>query len=301
MENFIQLTNDKVAIVVVTYNRLKDLKICLEAIRKQSYQHFDIIVVNNGSTDGTTEFLNTQTDIISIHQKNVGGAGGFYTGMEYMYQHNYQWLLMMDDDGIPDQNELQYLLEKYQQIYSLKNKDVILNALVVNKEDKNTTSFLWARGSHRSIYINDLQSENYIKDIHPFNGTLIKRCIIDKIGFIKKEMFIWGDEEEYISRAKFNGFESYTIPQAIHYHPKEKGTKGYLLPFTKKYYILRKPSNMSHYYYRNKGYIYNTYPEKRKHILPFLIANTIYNLSRCNIKEIYKLYKYFNLGKKNLY
>lgn len=302
MENLTQSNNGKVAIIVVTFNRLKDLKICINAIREQSYPNYDIIVINNGSTDGTKEYLDTQSDIIAIHQKNVGGAGGFYTGMKYMYDHDYQWLLMMDDDGIPEKDELKTLLSKYEHIYALNNnKDIILNALVVNKEDHNTISFLWERGSHRSIYVKDLQSENYIEDIHPFNGTLIKRNIIEQIGFIKKEMFIWGDEEEYISRARHHGFKTYTIPQAIHYHPKEKGVKGYLIPFVKKYYILKKPIAMSHYYYRNKGYIYNTYPEKKKHIIPFLLANTVYHLLRMNIKELIKLYKYFYLGKKNRY
>lgn len=240
----------KVAVLVVTYNRLADLKIALQAIREQTYTNFDIIVVNNGSCDGTKEFLDLQDDVIAIHQSNVGGAGGFYTGMKYMYDKNYEWLLMMDDDGIPAPDELETLLANYDNMYRMNGKDVILNALVVNKEKRNETAFLWARNSNRSIYVEDLQKEAYIQDIHPFNGTLVKWDIIHAIGLIKKEMFIWGDEEEYIARAKSHGILSYTVPQAIHYHPKEKGMKGYLLPFSKKYYILRKPEKMSHYYYK---------------------------------------------------
>jgi rhamnopyranosyl-N-acetylglucosaminyl-diphospho-decaprenol beta-1,3/1,4-galactofuranosyltransferase len=55
--------SDKVLNVIVTYNRLNDLKVCVEKVRAQTYKNFDILVVNNGSTDGTTEYLAEQTDI----------------------------------------------------------------------------------------------------------------------------------------------------------------------------------------------------------------------------------------------
>ena len=42
-------------VLIVTYNRLSDLKICVETVRKQTYKYFNILVVNNGSTDGTKE------------------------------------------------------------------------------------------------------------------------------------------------------------------------------------------------------------------------------------------------------
>ena len=74
--------------------------------------------------------------------------------------------------------------------------------------------------------ITELQKEQFFNDIHPFNGTLVKRSVIEKIGMIKKEMFIWGDEKEYMARAIHNGIGLYTVPAAIHYHPKEKGRKG---------------------------------------------------------------------------
>lgn len=296
------MEKQKVLVLVVTYNRLNDLKVCFDALQKQTYKTFDILVVNNGSTDGTKEWIeNKKSELLSIHQENLGGAGGFYAGMKYMYENGYDWLLMMDDDGIPDKDELKNLLEGYEQVAKSEGREVIVNALVADKEMPTRTSFLWARGSKRSTDINTLQKEFYFNDIHPFNGTLIRRSIIEKIGFIKKEMFIWGDEEEYMARARHNDIGTCTITTAIHYHPKEKGKKGYLLPFWKKYYILVKPTKMSHFYYRNKGFIYNTYPEKRKHIPVFLLGNTIYNITHLRFLELFKFYKYFYKGASNKY
>lgn len=287
--------------LIVTYNRLSDLKICVEAVRKQTYRGFNILVVNNGSTDGTKEWLARQTDIITINQENLGGAGGFYTGMKYMYDNGYEWLIMMDDDGIPDKDEIKNLIQSYDKVVSATGKEVILNALVADKDNRDYTAFLWARGSKRTNKILELQKERFFDDIHPFNGTLVKRSVIDKIGMIKKEMFIWGDEKEYMARAVHNGIGLYTIPAAIHYHSKEKGKKGNIIPFVSKYQILVKPQRMSHYYYRNEGFIYNTYPEKKKHMMAFCVAHMVYNITHFRFVELAKFIKYFRKGMHNEY
>lgn len=287
--------------LIVTYNRLSDLKICVEAVRKQTYKDFNILVVNNGSTDGTKEWLARQTDIITINQDNLGGAGGFYAGMKYMYDYGYEWLVMMDDDGIPDKDEFSQLIDAYEFVSVQAGKEVILNALVADKANRDYTAFLWARGSKRTNKILELQNELYFNDIHPFNGTLVRRSVIEKIGMIKKEMFIWGDEKEYMARAVHNGIGLYTISAAIHYHPKEKGRKGNIIPFISKYQILVKPEKMSHYYYRNEGFVYNTYPEKKKHMIAFCTAQVVYNITHFRFVELAKFIKYFRKGMHNKY
>ena len=282
--------------VVVTFNRLDELKVCVAALKSQSYESLNILVVNNGSTDGTKEWLTQQSNVIVINQENLGGAGGFYTGMKYMYDNGYEWLVMMDDDGIPDKNEIKNLIQSYDKVVSAVGKEVILNALVADKDDKDYTAFLWARGSRRTT-----KKEQFFNDIHPFNGTLVKRSVIEKIGMIKKEMFIWGDEKEYMARAIHNGIGLYTVPSAIHYHPKEKGRKGNIIPFISKYQILVKPEKMSHYYYRNEGFVYNTYPEKKKHMIAFCTAQIVYNITHFRFVELAKFIKYFREGIHNKY
>lgn len=292
--------NPKVAILVVTYNRLTDLKKCINSIREQSYKHFDIVVVNNGSTDGTKDFLDQQNDIICIHQDNVGGAGGFYTGMKYMYENKYEWLLMMDDDGITHANELENLLLAYNDFLNEKN-DVILNALVVNKDLKEELAFSWFKDRSRSIKVDEIKKEKYIPEIHPFNGTLVKWSIIDKIGLIKKEMFIWGDEQEYTFRAKFNGINTYTVTSSIHFHPKEKGIKKYPVPFLKIFPLAVKPSKMSHHYYRNVGYLSARYEGYRLGGYGFLLSHTLFFIRTLQFSELKKLYKYFFRGRRNIF
>ena len=65
--------------VVVTYNRKELLKRNITCLRANTPVS-SIVVVNNGSTDGTGEWLDDQKDLTVIHQENVGGSGGFYRG-----------------------------------------------------------------------------------------------------------------------------------------------------------------------------------------------------------------------------
>ena len=100
-----------VAAVVVTYNRIKLLKECIQSIRTQTRMPEEVIVVNNNSTDGTLEWLNEQKDLTVITQQNLGGAGGFHTGIKTAYEKGYDWVWCMDDDGLPEINALKNLLD----------------------------------------------------------------------------------------------------------------------------------------------------------------------------------------------
>ena len=78
---------NKVAAVVVTYNRIDLLKQCVDALLKQNYP-CDILLVNNNSVDGTEEWaleLVNKFENIKYHNTgaNLGGAGGFNFGMRW--------------------------------------------------------------------------------------------------------------------------------------------------------------------------------------------------------------------------
>lgn len=105
----------QVGVLAVTYNRLKLLKEEIESIRKQNFRDFDIIVVNNCSTDDTKEWLKNQDDIttINIEPENIGPARAFAQGMKYIAEHGYKYCWLMDDDVECYPNALQELYDAY--------------------------------------------------------------------------------------------------------------------------------------------------------------------------------------------
>ena len=242
---------NKVIAVVVTYNRKECLKKCIESLRIQTYKNFDILIVNNGSTDGTDIYLDSLNDIKTIHQENLGGAGGFYSGMKYGYDKGYEWVWLMDDDGIPDKSCLENML-RYQKEYAF------ISPIVLNKDNPSEMSF----GTLKVHDYNNIK-ETYPRGVivghaNPFNGVLFRRDLVKDIGFPMKDMFIWGDENEYEARAVASGYIPVTVINAIHYHPKDRLV---LYPdFLGKNCIVYVESKLKRYCkYRNFAYVLKTY------------------------------------------
>lgn len=201
---------EKVIAVVVTYNRQSLLSECITALRSQSRRLDAILVVNNGSTDNTVEWLNQQQDIFVVNQKNVGSSGGFSTAINWAYQHGYTWIWCMDDDGYPKEDALENML-------AADNGNLrLMNCAVIDKQDKQ--SFVWNTKNYKTI---GEVKENIIEGIgHPFNGTMLHRRIIERVGVPQPRFFLWGDETEYYYRiVKQNKIPVCTVSNSIHYHP----------------------------------------------------------------------------------
>jgi GT2 family glycosyltransferase len=201
---------EKVIAVVVTYNRQALLAECITALRNQTRPLDAILVINNGSTDTTAEWLKQQSDVFFISQNNVGSSGGFSAGINWAYQKGYSWIWCMDDDGYPKEDALENLLAADNGTLRL------MNCAVIDKENKK--SFVWKTQQYKTL---DEVDCKIIEGIgHPFNGTLLHRRIIERVGVPQPKFFLWGDETEYYYRiVKRNDIPVCTVSDSIHYHP----------------------------------------------------------------------------------
>lgn len=191
----------KVGIVVVTHNRLELLKEAIASIRQQTFKDFDIVVVNNGSTDGTTDWLNGQEDVITITQENLGGAGGFHFGMRYVAEHGYGYCWVMDDDVVCSPTTLEELMKAI-----LVREDigfVCSRVLGVDGRPMNTP-LPAVKSMNEDSYSDVFELVNMHAmvrlDCATFVSVLLPSKIIFKVGLPYKEFFIWYDDFEYTSR-----------------------------------------------------------------------------------------------------
>jgi len=230
---------EKVIAVVVTYNRQALLSECIDALRKQTRPLDAILIVNNGSTDTTAGWLQLQKDVFFINQQNVGSSGGFSKGINWAYENGYSWIWCMDDDGYPKEDALENLL-------AADNGNLrLMNCAVIDKENK--SSFVWNTKNYKSI---EEVKENIIEGIgHPFNGTMLHRRIIERVGVPQARFFLWGDETEYYYRiVKRNNIPVCTVANSIHYHPATA--------FSIKQDWEYKTGWKMYYYVRNRFYIH---------------------------------------------
>lgn len=192
---------NKVAAVVVTYNRIELLKQCVEKILTQS-QSCDILLVDNASNDGTEAWALVQVakyDNIFYQNTgaNIGGAGGFNFGMRWAVEAGYEYVWVMDDDCLPYEDALEELL---------KADDI----LQVNYGWL-TSVALWKDGHECNMnrpklkknfydYLELMQYGLVQAEQATFVSLFLKTEIIKQAGLPIKEFFIWGDDIEYTRR-----------------------------------------------------------------------------------------------------
>ncbi|TWP29031.1 glycosyltransferase [Apibacter muscae] len=214
--------NNTIVTVIVTYNRLELLKKCIQSLKDQTL-NTHILVVNNGSTDGTKNWLLEQKDIVVINQENEGGAGGFYRGMKEAYERGYDWIWVMDDDAFPEKDCLNKLM-----LYSGEAR--VLAPLVIENENIDKLHRGRINFDRINIPIFQIPINNYdlfqdknisiTIDFISFIGLLMNRDIIEEVGYPKKEYFIFNDDVEYSLRIKKKGIKCLLIKNTCIYHKK---------------------------------------------------------------------------------
>ncbi len=225
--------------------------------------------------------------------ENTGGAGGFYEGQKRAYDRGFDWLWLMDDDGYAPDNCLEVILKD-----AKKNSLKALNPLVVNKEDNTKLSFGLAGDMMLTEETIQKADKNGLifNRANPFNGTFLHKDIMAKCGFIKKEMFIWGDETEYFLRISENGFEYATTCNVKYFHPESKTVMQSALFGL--LHVPTKPEKLEMNYYRNIGYINGKY---EKPSLKFLVRYFIFFISKGQFSKFIKFIKYFFDGRNDTY
>lgn len=255
--------------VVVTYNRKILLKECLESLLKQTMKLKKIIIIDNNSTDNTYEYLKQEGifDNECIYYKklneNIGGAGGFYEGLKLSQEFNPEWLWIMDDDTIPNNNCLEKLIDAKNiikekisylasSIYGTNNE--FMNVPNINTEPSESGYPNWYKYLSNGIV--------RIKEA-TFVSLLINNEAVKEIGLPVKDYFIWGDDTEYTLRlTKYYG-DAFLVGDSIAIHKRQVSKQLSLYEETNinrvnfYYYMIRNTLiNKNEYYGKKEAIIY---------------------------------------------
>lgn len=193
----------RVAAVIVTFNRLAKLPKTLETVLAQTHQCEWVVVVNNNSTDGTREYLDSVTDprLVTVHlDENLGGAGGFEHGMAHGVNLGADFVWVMDDDCYPEENALDVLLDQRERASRNLGTEVPYACSLVKYIDGSLcemnnpiTTWDWPR-----VYLHGVNSLLIVECT--FVSVLVPRWAIEEQGLPLGEYFIWFDDKEFTKR-----------------------------------------------------------------------------------------------------
>ena len=225
--------NFKIAVVIVTFNRCDELVKTISAILNQGILENDIIVINNNSTDNTKNILDSNyKNIQSIHlNENIASAGGFSKGMQTAFEKGYDWVWLFNDDSRPVEGSLKSILTHL-------NSDKIQIGLlkIANKDENNKAVLLYWNGVRKPVSV-DVSNEIVQTDLITFDGCIISKETIEKIGYCDPLYFMGTYEFDYCLKAKDAGIGVYTLPNGLIEDGKLGGKNG--TPPWRQYYNTR--------------------------------------------------------------
>ena len=202
---------------------------------------FDIIVVDNGSQDGSIEKLQQKFDhvIFILNDRNLGFAGGNNRGFEFALENNYEYVMMLNNDTFFEPNLLFHLVN-YMDFHP--EAGAIQSKIFFNDD----RTKVWNGGSRYAPFFGWTYSKNYMrketelqKKIHEVDwatgcALLLRTSVLKDVGLLNENFFMYYEDVDLSFRIKKAGYKLIFHPDSVVYHiagmsykAKKKGRNGY--------------------------------------------------------------------------
>jgi len=227
----------KVFIIILNYNGGEFLKNCLESVRDIDYPDFSVLVVDNGSQDGSFQAVpgNFPGVLTLDNGKNLGFAAGNNTGIRYALDHKADYVLLLNQDTEVESDFLKKLMVAARE----HPKAGILSPLIFWKR---TAEVWFSEGwinwlTMKSHHKKELRSGTpYESGFITGCSMLIKKEVLTEIGLLSEKYFLYWEDADFSLEARRHGFSTLVVPESRIYHfeayTEPAGNKLYWLVFS---------------------------------------------------------------------
>lgn len=221
------------SVVIPNWNGKELLKVSLPSIQKQSLKNFEVIIVDNGSTDGSVEYIKKNFPDFKVIQleKNIGFSPAVNIGIKVA---KGDYVILINNDTKVEREALFYLVKaakdhpgvgmvaaKMIQFYNPKLLDSAGDYIEVVGHADNIG---------RDQPIESFNNPGFIFLVTG-GGGLFKRQMLDKIGLLNDDYFAYFEDVDLSLRAQLAGYKAWFEPKAVIYH-RHKATSNRNKPFT---------------------------------------------------------------------
>lgn len=210
----------KVSIVIPNYNGKQYIKACMESLEKQSYKDFEIILVDNGSLDGSRSYIKENYPDINVIflDKNYGFSYAVNVGIK---QSNAEYVVLLNNDTEVDKDWLGNLvrcIEKDKQIFSCSSKMIRYNERHLIDDAGDEYCILgWTRKRGDGMPV-DLYNETKEVFSSCAGAAIYRREIFAKIGYFDELFFAYMEDVDISYRALIYGYKNIYCSDALVYH-----------------------------------------------------------------------------------
>jgi GT2 family glycosyltransferase len=218
---------DSALIVVLNWNGMADTKRCVESLRAQTYSNFEIMIVDNGSTEPGTDTalkgLEANGDKLRVirNQKNTGFAGGVNAGIRYAIDAGFKYVALLNPDATAASNWLENLIAA-----SKKQGSALTTSLLLHEDGETIDS----TGDWYTTWgLPFPRARNEAASKAPDSGavfggsggaTLYTTSLFEQIGLFDETFFAYYEDVDISFRAQLAGYTAYFERSAIAYHKR---------------------------------------------------------------------------------
>ena len=228
------------AIVILTWENYEEISECLDSIKSITYPNYRIIVVDNGSKDGSIERLQSEYEWCQfiLNEENKGFSRGNNVGISYALENDSDYVLLLNDDTVVTENFLEPLveaMETYNSVAAVGGVNLYAGSEEIHNAGYIFHPWIAAKGE---LYCEPKESEPYSVDYVQSCLVLLNPEFLEEIGLLNENYFLGMEDVDLAWKARKNGWKVLTAPDSrIQHHVGETSTRS---PFSSYHKIRNK-------------------------------------------------------------
>lgn len=212
-------------VVIVTYNAMKWIDNCLHSLEESTFPN-DVFVVDNGSSDGTYEYIVTQYPRVRIElsKENLGFGRANNIGLNYAYQNDYDYVYLLNQDAWVYPDTFKVLVDTHlnNRIFGiLSPMQLQANCMHFDSSFRNNIGKkMGGKDLIEKLFFKTEEQVFEVEFVMAAHWLISKECL-KKVGGFSPSFPHYGEDDNYISRAIYHGFKVGIVPDALAIHDRE--------------------------------------------------------------------------------
>lgn len=212
----------KVSVVTPNYNGEKFLKTFFESLNNDSEFIGEVIIIDNGSSDNSKDYINSNTFDFPVklieNSQNLGFAPAVNQGISHA---KHEYIFSLNNDTEVKEGSIKHmvdLISSSEDIFSVQAKMLQFNNKdLIDDAGDEYNLLAWTKKTGENHNSNEF---NQVKEIFSScaGAALYKKSLLEELGMFDDNFFAYMEDVDLAIRAKINGYHNLLCPQAVVYH-----------------------------------------------------------------------------------